>query len=294
MVDGLVKLEQPKKMISKLNFKCLKQLSLKTQAVTLLELLIVLMIIGLLLTAAVKTMDVSLQRSRFNTTVKEMENLSWAIAGNPDLISGGKRSDFGYVGDLGILPPTLRDLYENYNNFPAWRGPYIKSAFQESPQSYMMDAWGDTYIYPNPNTIIDTSPVYVRSYAGGSAATSETWLTKIVANRMRDLLNNTVAGNVYDAKGNPIGSSPLDIAYMKIYYPKLGRMDSFPWTCDTSTKSYFEISAIPVGNHRIKAIAEHYSIPVIRDSVEQYICVYPRVGATDIEIRFPAIRFGED
>ena len=266
---------------------------LSQNGVTLLELLIVLMIIGLLVTAAVKTMDVSLQRSRFSSTVKELENLSWAIAGNPELISGGKRSDFGYIGDLGVLPLTLRDLYENYSNLPNWKGPYIKAAFQENPDSYRIDAWGDTYIYPNPNTVVETSSVYVRSYAGSSITTPENWLTKLVANRKKDLTSNTVEGNIIDAYNNPIGSWPLDTAYLKIYYPVLGRMDSTPTRCDSSTGPRFSFTAIPVGNHRIKVIGVHRIDTIyVVDSVEKYICVYPRVGATGIEVRFPAIRFG--
>ncbi len=261
--------------------------------VTLLELLIVLMIIGLLVTAAVKTMDVSLQRSRFSSTLKELENLSWAIAGNPELISGGKRSDFGYIGDLGVLPLTLRDLYENYSNLPNWKGPYIKAAFQENPDSYRIDAWGDTYIYPNPNTIVETSPVYVRSYAGSSITTPENWLTKLVANRKKDLTSNLVDGNVYDAYSNPIGSWSLDTAYLKIYFPNLGRIDSFLYTCVNDPG--FSFINIPVGNHRLKAIGVHRKDTFyFVDSVEKYICVYPRVGATNNDIRFPAMRFGGD
>lgn len=264
---------------------------LSQNGVTLLELLIVLMIIGLLVTAAVKTMDVSLQRSRFSSTVKELENLSWAIAGNPELISGGKRSDFGYIGDLGVLPLTLRDLYENYSNLPNWKGPYIKAAFQENPESYRIDAWGDTYIYPNPNTIVETSPVYVRSYAGTSITTPESWLTKLVANRKKDLTSNMVEGVFKDAYGNPLGSSDKDTVWVKVYHPILGRNDSTPTL--SYNESNFEFAGIPVGYHRLKAIAVHRDSPPVWDSVDKYICVYPRVGATGIEVRFPSIRFGE-
>lgn len=262
------------------------------KGVTLLELLIVLMIIGLLVTAAVRTWDVSLQRSRFNSTVKEMEQLVWAIAGNPDLISAGKRTDFGYVGDNGVLPPTLRDLRENISNYITWRGPYIQPAFQESPQSYMIDAWGDTYVYPHPFTIPDTAPIYIRSYGGGSVAIPQTWLTKIVANRMSDLLANMVAGNIYDGYNKPLGTSDQDTVWLQLYYPRLGRQDSL--ILAVFGKSDFEFTGIPVGNHRIKAMAVHHEDTIVmRDTVEKYICVYPRVGATDIEIRFPGIRFGE-
>ncbi|MEO0115380.1 MAG: type II secretion system protein [candidate division WOR-3 bacterium] len=256
--------------------------------VTLLELLIVLMIIGILVTAAVKTWDVSLQRSRFNSTIKEMEQLAWAIAGNPELISGGKRSDFGYVGDNGLLPPTLRDLYENVNNYPTWHGPYIKPAFAENPQGYMVDAWGDTYVYPNPLTLSDTQPVYIRSYGGGSASTPQTWLTKIVINRKMDLLSNPVSGDFADAFGFPPTAS--DTIKVTLFYPRLGRHDSFELK-QFGTNS-FTFTGVPVGNHKLRVIGVKCDSNFAQvETVEKYICVLPRIGATGINIRFATLKF---
>jgi len=260
------------------------------RGVTLLELLIVLMIIGLLVTAAVKTWDVSLQRSRFNSTLKELEQLSWAIAGNPELISGGKRSDFGYIGDNGVLPPTLYDLYENVSNYSTWRGPYIKPAFEESPRSFMIDAWGDTYVYPNPLTIPDTHPVYIRSYGGGSAATPQTWLTKIVVNRKIDLLSNSVQGDFSDAFG--FSPSTGDTLKVTLFYPRFGRIDSSEEVI--SGTSSFQYTGIPVGNHKLRAIGRHWDSTQVKvETVEKYICVLPKIGAPDIKIRFSTLKFGQ-
>jgi len=264
------------------------------KAVTLIELLIVLMIIGLLVTAAVKTWDVSLQRSRFNSTIKEMEQLSWAIAGNPDLVSGGKRSDFGYVGDIGLFPPTLKDLNENVSNFTTWHGPYIKPAFQESPQSYMMDAWGDTYIYPNPMMLSDTSPIYIRSYAGGSVVTPQNWLTKIIINRKSNILSNRVDGTISDARGNPpdTSTSKLDSVTVWIIYSRFGRAESTPGSASVFNNGF---DGIPAGNHRLRAIGSYQPDTGgarVYEVLERYVCVYPRIGATE-NIRFSALKFGE-
>jgi prepilin-type N-terminal cleavage/methylation domain-containing protein len=275
--------------------KCLRHIATlpsgNNKGVTLLELLIVLMIIGILVTAAVKTWDVSLQRSRFNATVKEMEQLSWAIAGNPDLVTGGKRSDFGYIGDVGLFPPTLQDLNENISAFQAWHGPYIKAAFQESPKSYMADAWGDTYVYPNPMTLPDSGPVYLRSYGGGSVATPQNWLTRVITNRKADLLSNTVSGDFSDAYGNP--PTTLDTMYVTLFYPVLGRPDSVgPLKLYSIYVRRFEFSHIPVGNHRLKVIGFHPDSTAKAETVEKYISVFPRLGATDINIRFSTLKFG--
>lgn len=261
-----------------------------SKGVTLLELLIVLMIIGLLVTAAVRTWDVSLQRSRFNSTLKELEQLSYAIAGNPELISSGKRSDFGYVGDNGVLPPTLRDLYENVSNYATWRGPYIKPAFQESPMSFMIDAWGDTYVYPNPFTIPDTHPVYIRSYGGGSQATPQTWLTKVVVNRKIDLISNTVEGNFLDA----FNAAPSDSDTVKVtlFYPRFGRADSNEIII--SGNHPFNYAGIPVGIHKLRAVGWQWDTTSVSvETVEKYICVLPKIGTKGIEIRFSTLKFGQ-
>lgn len=280
-------------MILRSHSNCLKQCRSvsQAQAVTLLELLIVLMIIGILVTAAVKTWDVSLQRSRFNATLKEMEQLSWAIAGNPDLVTGGKRSDFGYVGDLGLFPPTLQDLNENISSYPAWHGPYIKPAFQESPKSYMIDAWGDTYQYPNPMTLADTSPIYIRSNGGGSLATPGNWLTRVITNRKSELLSNTISGDFSDAYGNP--PTTQDAINLMLYYSQAGRSESVPAILTSINNRHFEFTHIPVGNHRLRVIGNHLGSTSLAETVEKYISVFPRLGATDINIRFSTIKFSQ-
>jgi prepilin-type N-terminal cleavage/methylation domain-containing protein len=267
------------------------KLPISNKGVTLLELLVVLMIIGILITAALKTWDVSLQRSRFNATLKEMEQLSWAIAGNPNLVSGNTRSDFGYIGDVGLFPPTLQDLNENVSNYPGWHGPYIKAAFSESPKSYMADAWGDTYVYPNPMTLPDSSPIYLRSYGGGSAATPQNWLTRVITNHMSDLLSNTVSGDFSDAYGNP--PTPQDSMNLMLYHPRLGRPDSTPLRLRQLYVRRFEFPGIPVGNHLLKVIGFQGGDTVKVETVEKYISVFPRLGATDINVRFSTLKFGE-
>jgi type II secretory pathway pseudopilin PulG len=114
--------------------------------VLLIELLIVLMIMGILITGAVKAWDVSIQQAKFNQTAKEINELCYAIAGNPDLYAEGKRTDFGYIGDMGKVPDTLADLVRAPDNSTNWRGPYIKNKFSENPNDYIQDAWGNFYI----------------------------------------------------------------------------------------------------------------------------------------------------
>ena len=80
---------------------------------TLVEVLLLIIIIGVMGAVAFQSMDVALESSRRNDTDGEMERLAWGVAGNPDLFANGQRTDFGYVGDVGSLPPNLDALVAN-------------------------------------------------------------------------------------------------------------------------------------------------------------------------------------
>ena len=83
---------------------------------TLMELLVVLIIIGILSTAAIRTIDATRDRAMFDQTTEEMKQLVYAVTGNPDVTADGRRVDFGYVGDVGRLPNELRDLVTDFHH----------------------------------------------------------------------------------------------------------------------------------------------------------------------------------
>ena len=89
-----------------------------------MELLVVLLIIGILSTVALRTIDATRDRSLFDQTSKEMNQLVQAMVGNPDLSYDGRRVDFGYYGDMEQLPPNddLRYLVRNTTGSTAWHG----------------------------------------------------------------------------------------------------------------------------------------------------------------------------
>jgi len=102
------------------------------RGVTLLELLVVLMILSIVLTAAVKTWDVTLERGRAQTTASKLTQLVNVIVGDPDYIVAGQRADFGFVGDMGRVPDSLSELVKAPAGSTTWRGPYIHSTFNQS------------------------------------------------------------------------------------------------------------------------------------------------------------------
>ena len=58
----------------------------------------------------------------------DADRLAHAVAGDPDLVAGGTRSDFGYVGDIGALPSDWDDLVTN-PGYSTWNGPYVQDEF---------------------------------------------------------------------------------------------------------------------------------------------------------------------
>jgi len=237
------------------------------RGVLLIELLIVIMIIGILITGAVKAWDVTIQQTRFTQTKKEMDELCYAITGNPELYAEGRRTDFGYVGDMGIIPDSLADLIRPPENTTSWRGPYIKGKFAENPDDYIQDAWGNYYSYNKDSLVI-------RSYTSGNNQTPQTWIHRRIAESQNQLANNTVIGRVLDIIGNPPGANDTFIR-VYIIHPYNGNYDTFPPLGQMpGTNGDYELTNVPQGNHKMFCI---FNKLTISDTVEKYACIYPGI-----------------
>jgi len=124
----------------------------------LIELVIIIVVLGILAAVAIpKFSDIS-DSSKVTATKKEMQNLQRAIVGNPSIIAGGQYIDRGFEGDIGFLPQQLVDLVAKPDSIPTynrltrigWNGPYIES----TDNSYLIDAWGNNYIYQRSSRTI--------------------------------------------------------------------------------------------------------------------------------------------
>ncbi len=270
------------------------------RGVTLLELLVVLMILSLILTAAVKTWDVTLQRGRIEQTARKLNQLATAIVGDPNYVVGGRRVDFGYVGDMGELPMTLADLAVRPARADSvcWRGPYIKSAYNESPDGYRIDAWGDTIVYGR--TVYGLDSLFVRSYSGQGLSDRTKWMTRYFGYTWQELLQDTVDGRVEDVRGVPppnelfINGTANGIIRVYLEYPRDGQVDTASlnrlengyFTTHTTAGAAPVIYPIPQGTHRLWA--EHinfYAIPNETTRTTVNVTVYPRLGARNIVLR---------
>ena len=144
----------------------------------MIEIVVVMVIIGIITTIALKSLRSSRDIARVEETKKELNKLAFAIIGQPDLKNGGIRTSYGYLGDNGNLPPNLDALYQNPGGSMTWRGPYISDDFSsDGPSSeFKKDAWGNNY-----------------SYSGGiviSSSGNGTVISKQLANSINELLNN--------------------------------------------------------------------------------------------------------
>ena len=241
------------------------------KGIILIELLIVLMIIGILITGAVKAWDVTIQQTKFTQTTKEINELCYAISGNPELYTEGSRTDFGYVADMGKIPDTLTDLVTPPVDSTNWHGPYIKNKFAENPNDYLQDAWGNYYIY-------NKDSLTITSYTTGSNLTPQTWIHRKIAQAESLLIRNIVTGRVLDLLGNPPG---INDTFIRIYitYPYNGDLGIFPELGQKpNSNGEYTISNIPQGNHKMFVIYDITpSIPDTTDFIEKYVCIYPGI-----------------
>ncbi|HOD67027.1 MAG TPA: prepilin-type N-terminal cleavage/methylation domain-containing protein [candidate division Zixibacteria bacterium] len=206
-------------------------------AFTLIEVILVVVIAGLLATVALRSAGALRESARNEEARRQMERLAAAVAGDPELRSLGVRADFGYVGDLGALPPDLGALRDN-PGLAAWSGPYLVSPAAEDPADCTTDPWGVPYALSGVNLV---------STGSGSP------LVFPLAASADDLLRNSVAGVVLDADGTPPGALYADSLRVIFSHPDgLGGRASRTRIPDRG--GYFAFDSVPVGNHDLTII----------------------------------------
>lgn len=255
------------------------------RGVTLLELLIVLMILSLILTAAVKTWDVTLERGRYETTRKRLDQLATVITGDPNYVVSGRRADFGFVGDMGRIPNNLTELVSEPPASPPessrWRGPYLRASFNESPETYRTDGWGDTIIY-QPDS------VFLRSHGGRGLVDRTRWMTRELGFTRVELERNSIAGQVFDVRGQPPDPHADSVGLLSVILlrPFEGVIIRDSVRVASTTNGQFSFDNIPQGNHVLVARYVRYVPPPQETTVTTTdITVYPRLGAPDVRVR---------
>lgn len=205
---------------------------------TLVELLVVMVVIAILAAVAIESLGGAVETARFEETRTEMDQLAYAIAGNPGLISGGVRTDYGYLGDIGSLPPDWDALVTN-PGYATWDGPYVHDEFSGggADMEFKLDGWGREYSTPNALTFSST---------GGTET-----VTRQLANTMADLLYNSVAASVVDLDFSPPGNIYNDSVVVRLTYPD-GGGSYVTINRNPSPDGFVQFDSVPIGLHTLQ------------------------------------------
>lgn len=234
---------------------------------TFVELMIAIVISGILVTVAMKSLLGIYGTAKTEETKQEMESLAYAIVGNPSVSNNGVRADFGYVGDVGSLPPNLDALYTNPGGYATWKGPYVSNRFTQTSDDYKRDAWGSLYEY--------TGGITLKSTGGGD-------MIRPIAGSISELLLNSITGTVCDIDGTPPGPTYKDSLTVMLIHPNgAGALRTRTATVDAA--GYFSVDSVPVGNQDLKVVYRP-----LNDTLPRVVSVAPNSA--------PAIacRFGSD
>ncbi|MBN2374603.1 type II secretion system protein GspG [bacterium] len=224
---------------------------------TIILLLTVLLFLGFSYRFFTPLTKSSIDSQRLTATRLGMERVVDAISGNSDSMKNGKRIDFGYTGDYGGRPPNLERLIDSgggrsWSYDPnvimgyGWNGPYIASDFQETPDLYKYDAWGNTYVY-NKNSGSITS-LGRDGKTGGEGYDGDITIylppETTIEHKSWQLLTlqdiEGVDGFVRYTDANHPSPEPLYNAQVKIYFPNSGDLNEYLcYNGATDTDGYF-------------------------------------------------------
>ena len=225
---------------------------------TLIEVLLVVIILGVLSTVALKSLGSVNETARIERTRQTMDRLAVAIAGDPSIITDGQRASFGYVGDVGALPATLDALVLNPGSYATWKGPYVRDQFTTggANSTFKQDGWGNIIGYGGAATLSCNS--------GGTS------LTRQIAGSVADLTINKVTAVISDWDKTPPGSVYRDSVRCVLYCPDgLGGVASRTKYPDGGGRVEFD--SVPIG---LRQVAVVY-IPTA-DTVKRVVAVEPK------------------
>lgn len=221
----------------------------------LIELTVMIVILAVLAAIAMQSMTPMIKDARVSRAEREMLELGYAIAGNVNVTAGGVRCDFGYVGDVGALPPNLDALYRNPGGYSTWDGPYVSNSFTRDSIGYKIDEWGQPYDYSGGLVITSTgSGVTLRHEIGGS---------------VNEYLHNTLNLLVTDESGNPPGTLLSDSVTVVLRHPD-GSGGVRTRTVNPDSAGAVSLDSVPVGSHRMQVVFE----PTV-DTLTRYLNVLP-------------------
>ncbi len=234
----------------------LNHFEVRSRGFTLVEIIMVMALVGILTVASLTLFEGSLDESRFDATVKELEAIREALIGNQELRSGGQRISFGYNGDVGALPTNGQGLgaltaapggvsawsvNQTVHLSLGWNGPYITTNLSNS--DITTDGWGRTYSYngsTNPATITSLG---ANGAAGGSGFDSDITIS---------IPNTSLMANVYGFISD--GAIPyVGNAVVELYQPNgSGALQTLSDNVVSGDNGSFSFNNVPLGLRSIQ------------------------------------------
>ncbi len=129
-------------------------------AFTLVELVLVLVVLSILATVAIESVEPEVDQSRFEATQAALKNLETAVLGSNDArAADGTRIVGGFIADVGRPPQSLEELYLLPTGMPefttdsppgddeviiqgGWNGPYLRLPVGATT---LVDGWGNPF-----------------------------------------------------------------------------------------------------------------------------------------------------
>jgi prepilin-type N-terminal cleavage/methylation domain-containing protein len=224
----------------------------RSRGFTLIE---VLMVIALMSILAFATLDVTtdtLNESRFQATVAQLQQIQNAMIGDPTVMENNVRTSFGFLGDIGAIPTASQGILALVSQpspvLPTfainstvrfgigWNGPYLNGA--NSGTNYTKDAWGNALIYSpaaNPPTIV--------SLGSDGAVGGTGYAQDLTYTLSTQLTTATVQGFICN-HGAPFTSA----AQVELNYPNgLGVLTQAEVTLTAANAGQFSFSGVPLG-----------------------------------------------
>jgi len=194
------------------------------KGMTVLEMAVVLIIIGILITAVTTGIYATVSNARDKAALDQLDRLKRGIVGDqPRSIPPGEKNitRHGYVGDMGGMPPTLGALVSQgvAPSFTVdtvtqmgvgWRGPYVST----SPSDITVDPWGQPLVYTvaSGTSAVTGAPTVatIRSIgADGQSGTSDDHVIEIYQSEVLSVLN----GYVKDSDGLTVPGVSVQLSF---------------------------------------------------------------------------------
>jgi len=252
-----------------------------------IEVMVIVVILLALTTIAIPLFVNLGSIDRENITYQKIQKIKKAIIGDYNKINNRERTDFGFVGDIGVLPSNLQELivnstypsYHQENNvWFGWRGPYLKSSYESGKYVALVDAWGNDIAYNN-----STLPAVKEIRSAGSDGvfnTSDDIFDYILLDDVSAYVEGDFLTRVTKTLMNSYSAS------LRIYYPSGGTNITHSDNIVNSGEYDSQLNnvRIPIGNRFFTTLDGQYlKLVAINGGGKAVVNFYGQETAVDID-----------